>query len=187
MHGVLRQLLPFKKTWTPEQLILASHQYLEQLIDTIYGPGTSSLLIRKRKSSNPDAFFFYGQRSRKILLMLNIYLLLRILIGSAKPFVRKVYEERYKQLVKSLPHLLVDEKQYCFASQGTEDDRDLKFLEAVRDDFDEILNAAASKFKAIKLKGTRDVWLGNFCEQIAFTSTGNVKNVVGYLLDFVNC
>lgn len=98
-----------------------------------------------------------------------------------------MYEERFKTLVKSLPHLLVGQNNFCFKKLGTEDDRALKFLEPVRADFDEFLNDAASKFRAIKLKSTRDMWLGNFCEQLALTATNDVKNVVGFLLDFVNC
>jgi hypothetical protein len=145
MHGVMRKPLPFKKSWTSEQLVLASRQYLEQLIDTIYGA------------------------------------------GSAKPFVRRVYEERFKVLAKNLPHLTVGQNNFCFEKVGTKDDRALKFLEPVRADFDEFLNDAASKFKNIQLKATRDIWLGNFCEQLALTATNDAKNVVGFLFDFVEC
>ncbi len=98
-----------------------------------------------------------------------------------------MYEERFKALTKSLPHLLVGQNNFCFEKIGTEDDRALKFLDPVRLDFDEFLLDAAAKFKAIKLKATRDTWLGNFCEQLALTATSDVKNVAGFLLDFVNC
>jgi hypothetical protein len=46
MHGVMRKPLPFKKSWTSEQLVLASRQYLEQLIDTIYGSGKPVYIIK---------------------------------------------------------------------------------------------------------------------------------------------
>lgn len=98
-----------------------------------------------------------------------------------------MYEERFKTLAKSLPHLLVGKNNFCVEKVGSEDDRALKFLDPVRADFDEFLSDAATKFKSIILKDTRDIWLGNFCEQLALTATSNVKNVAGFLLDFVNC
>jgi hypothetical protein len=114
-----------------------------------------------------------------------------LLGGSAKPFVKQLLDERFNALLKQLPQLLANDTSYCakdlrsaVESDGTQKDAVLAFEN--NDEVQQIISDRIKSFRKVKLRETRDLWLGNLCEQLALTVT-DVHHVVRFLVDFVNC
>lgn len=52
--------------------------------------------------------------------------------------------------------------------------------------FKEVTEHQYSLFSQVQNKARMEIWLGNFCEQVAMTVVG-LENVVRFLVDFTQC
>jgi predicted Holliday junction resolvase-like endonuclease len=113
--------------------------------------------------------------------------------GSAKSFVKQLLDERFAALLKQSPHLLANDTSYCVKDLLNSVQSETK--QTISDDFPFEENAEKARqsieecirsFKKVKIQQNRDIWLGNLCEQLAFTVT-DIRHVVRFLVDFVQC
>lgn len=106
--------------------------------------------------------------------------------------MKQLLSERYATLLKQLPHLLANDASYCvkdlLAAIGidqTHTENMFPFHENA-EEVREIIEDRVNSFRKVKNQESRDIWLGNLCEQLALTVT-DVNHVVRFLVDFVNC
>jgi len=103
--------------------------------------------------------------------------------GSAESFVKNLIDLRYGHLSKKS---LKPRNDISFCKEALLPFTQEDILKDSQEEFDLAIKNLKILFQSSENKARRDIWLGNYVEQLAMMVVG-VENVVNFLIDFVNC
>jgi predicted enzyme involved in methoxymalonyl-ACP biosynthesis len=103
--------------------------------------------------------------------------------GTAAAFVKELYASRYQRVVSQFPTTFASPISFCKTDLPMTDE---EFLKENMELFSNSIQHQANLFKQNTNQARRNIWLGNFCEQLAMTVAG-VANAAKFLEDFWKC
>lgn len=100
-----------------------------------------------------------------------------------KEFFKEVFEQRFAHLAEIYPNLLTN---VSFCPQDLLPFTPEEILQEVGKEFEKIMQKQIAWFGSATNLSRRNIWLGNFCEQLAHT-VASLENIFSFLRDLSRC
>jgi hypothetical protein len=159
MYKTVKVSLPIRAAWSPETRLMAARIYLLALI-AVAMPESSTTAASSTATPSPSATSF--------------------------AFLERLVDQRYRPLARTMgAQFLPESESFCDAVLRAKAD-----MRALEIHYQELVTHAtqhAQLFLRANSTDRRAIWLGNMCEQLSLTITGNVHLVSRFLIDLVEC